>query len=309
MSGKATSRESRVKKVKAVLSNFSYALWALTPPVLPLLRANHYAHLLYTPLLSKEGLGEVNLTKEKTSSNSSLLRRRNSFIKAIADLCIMIRLRGGGRWGAKNRNTVSCKITTENFFQLITYNLWPIAEMDIRDIRGPIHIPYSWLWILYAAVGLLIAALLFWIYRFWKSRHQAPVKLPHEIALERLGQALALMKPEQACEFSIAVSDAVRFYIEERFHVHAAKRTTEEFLCDLLSNTSSPLASYSTSLGDFLQHCDLAKFARWTLSIPEMQSMYESARKFIEETKSSEEIQNIESEPQNRPLKLVTRSS
>ncbi len=55
-----------------------------------LTKADHYAHLLYTPLLSKEGLGEVSHAKGTTSSNSSLSRRRNSIIKAMAELCIMI---------------------------------------------------------------------------------------------------------------------------------------------------------------------------------------------------------------------------
>ena len=44
-----------------------------------------------------------------------------------------------------------------------------------------------------------------------------PPKLPYEIALERLEEARALMQPEHAREFSIAVSEIVRNYIEERF--------------------------------------------------------------------------------------------
>ncbi len=159
------------------------------------------------------------------------------------------------------------------------------AEEDIRDIRGPRHIPYSWLWAAYLAGGLAAAGLLAWAYRRWKNRPKIVVKLPHEIALEQLQAALALMNPGQTREFSIMVSDAVRVYIEARFEAKAAHRTTEEFLHQLLFEVMSPLAPYSDSLRDFLQYCDLAKFAKWSLSMPEMQSMHESARKFIEETK------------------------
>jgi hypothetical protein len=38
-------------------------------------------------------------------------------------------------------------------------------------------------------------------------------------------------------------------------------------------------------LEDFLQYCDLAKFAKWQLSPVDMAAMYESARMFILETR------------------------
>jgi hypothetical protein len=34
-------------------------------------------------------------------------------------------------------------------------------------------------------------------------------------------------------------------------------------------------------LGEFLRHCDLAKFARWILSAPQMEDMLQSASAFI----------------------------
>jgi hypothetical protein len=37
-------------------------------------------------------------------------------------------------------------------------------------------------------------------------------------------------------------------------------------------------------LADFLRHCDLAKFARWILSIEEMKTMLQSAQNFVLET-------------------------
>ncbi len=162
---------------------------------------------------------------------------------------------------------------------------WFLAVEDIRDIRGPIHIPYPWLWMVYvlAAIGILYA--LWKIYRYWKNRKKPDIiKLPHEIAFERLEAARLLMNSEKVREFSIAVSDAIRRYIEDRFQVAAAHRTTEEFLYHLMRDASSPLTPYSASLDDFLKHCDLAKFARWDLSSEEMQSMYESARKLVQGT-------------------------
>jgi hypothetical protein len=158
------------------------------------------------------------------------------------------------------------------------------VESDIRDIRGPIHIPYPWLWAIYVAAGLAGAGLAYGIYRLLKKSAKARIKLPYEIALERLEGARALMTPDQSEAFSVEVSRAVRSYIETVFHVHAPRKTTEEFLHDLLSNSSSILSRHAHLLEDFLQHCDLAKFARWSLSKEEMEAMLESGKRFVTET-------------------------
>ncbi len=159
----------------------------------------------------------------------------------------------------------------------------PVTE-DIRDIRPPFHIPPGWLWLAWTAGGCALAAL---GYGLWHWRHRLPglrPKLAYELALERLEDARRLMQPEHAREFSIAVSEVVRNYIEERFATRAAHRTTEEFLHDCVAQADSPLAGHRSLLGEFLHHCDLAKFARWVLSVPEMEAMLTSASAFVRET-------------------------
>jgi hypothetical protein len=154
------------------------------------------------------------------------------------------------------------------------------VDQDIRDIRPPYHIPVGWLWIVWTASGLALAAL---GYGAWRSRHRfgVRVKLPYELALEQLEEARRLMQPEQARAFSITVSEVVRDYIEKCFPVRATHRTTEEFLRDLATRPDSPLVAYQPVLADFLRHCDLAKFARWILSVPQMEAMLQSASAFI----------------------------
>jgi len=154
------------------------------------------------------------------------------------------------------------------------------ATADIRDIRGPKPIPSPWLWAAWLAGGLAVGALGYGAWR-WSRRALAKSKLPYQIALDRLEEARALMHTEDAREFSIAVSEIVRHYIEDRFHVFAARRTTEEFLYDLLESSDALLAGHRELLADFLRHCDLAKFARWILSIEEMENMLQSARTFV----------------------------
>jgi hypothetical protein len=157
------------------------------------------------------------------------------------------------------------------------------APADIRDIRGPKYIPSPWLWPAWLAGSLALGALGYAAWR-WSRRTLAKAKLPYENALDRLEEVRALMQPENAREFSIAVSEIVRNYIEDRFDVRAARRTTEEFLYDLLESPDALLASHRELLADFLHHCDLAKFARWILSIEEMENMFQSARIFVIET-------------------------
>ncbi len=134
------------------------------------------------------------------------------------------------------------------------------SSEDIRDIRGPKPIASPWVIPLMVLAALLVAGSGYAAWRWDSRRQHAVTKLPSEIALERLKQARALMHPSGAREFSIEVSSIVRDYIEIRFRVMAAHRTTDEFLHELLESGDSLLAAHRDLLADFLQSCDLAKF-------------------------------------------------
>jgi len=155
------------------------------------------------------------------------------------------------------------------------------AAADIRDIRGPEPIAAPWLWAICATTGVLLTSGAYFAWRWNQRRRLTAVKLPYEMALERLEVARALMRPNSVRLFSISVSDIVRLYIEQRFQVRAAHRTTEEFLYDLLVPSDALLASQRSLLAGFLSHCDLAKFGGWALSAQDMEGMYRCARAFI----------------------------
>ena len=151
-------------------------------------------------------------------------------------------------------------------------------QEDIFDIRPPIHIEAPFPWLAWSAGALGVAVLCFGAWRLLCSHRR---KLPYELALQNLEKARALMQSDDAEPFSLAVSEIVRRFIEEVLPVRAAHRTTDEFLHDLTNLSNSPLASHRYTLADFLGHCDLAKFARWSLTIPQMEAMLESARAFV----------------------------
>ena len=158
-------------------------------------------------------------------------------------------------------------------------NAAPLAE-DIRDIRGPKYLLPEWL--LPALIGVAVLLGL-GIYGLWRGRRKraARILLPYEIALQRLEEIGALMQPARAREFSIAASDIVRLYIEQRFSVTATRRTTEEFLRDLLGTADAALAQHQGLLGEFLHQCDIVKFAAQSLTVQHMESLRQSARAFV----------------------------
>ncbi len=97
------------------------------------------------------------------------------------------------------------------------------------------------------------------------------------------------MQPASAQAFSVAVSDIVRHYIEQRFDATATHRTTEEFLHDLLESSNPALVGHRGLLSEFLHQCDLVKFAGMSLSVRGMESLHDSARAFVLETAKPDE--------------------
>jgi hypothetical protein len=162
------------------------------------------------------------------------------------------------------------------------------AEEDIRDIRGPKYISPDWNWTAIGAAVVLLVVVGYCLWRWRRNRRPAPL-LPFEITLQRLEALRALMQPARAREFSTAVSDIVRSYIEQRFNVTATRRTTEEFLRDLLQTANASLARHQSLLGDFLYQCDFVKFAASSLTIQNMEALLQSARAFVLETAKPEQ--------------------
>jgi len=94
-------------------------------------------------------------------------------------------------------------------------------------------------------------------------------------------RSFELNRPTQ--EFCIVVSDTLRWYLEERFNFHAPERTTEEFLHEL-RGTTLLTPDQKENLEDFLNRCDLVKFAKYEPREPELRDLHASAVRLVEET-------------------------
>jgi hypothetical protein len=161
-----------------------------------------------------------------------------------------------------------------------TYAVTPTATPtpDILDIRPPLHLEEPFPWLAWSAGS---AALLALAWAAWTLRRRSVLRKPWELALEQLAQTRALMDETNAEPFSRAVSEVVRGFIEESFPLRAAHRTTDEFLRDVAGQPEHALVPHREMLAAFLRQCDLAKFARWSLTRHEMEAMLEAAGAFV----------------------------
>jgi hypothetical protein len=156
---------------------------------------------------------------------------------------------------------------------------------DIRDLKPPVPIPNGWEWLWWTLAALAVLAALVFLWKWWRKRQaNLPVEPPvpaHVRARQKLRQALQLLA--QPKPFCIAVSDAARTYLEERFTFRAPERTTEEFLREL-GNTPLLSAPQKESLGRFLESCDLVKFAKYEPGEAELRELYGAAMRLVDET-------------------------
>jgi hypothetical protein len=143
----------------------------------------------------------------------------------------------------------------------------------IKEIKGPMDIPFSYKEIIpYALGGLALLAILIAVWYYLKNRKKKPeeivVKIPerpaHEIALE----ALSNLEKEKVWQtqnngvknYHSQLSDIVRTYIELRYKIPAMELTTDEILNNFKrSSMSEELKGY---LKQLLELSDLVKFAK-----------------------------------------------
>lgn len=141
-----------------------------------------------------------------------------------------------------------------------------------------------WIWGAAAVLLLALVAVGFFVFRRKKGHlpFRAP-PAPHETALRELRELSALAREGADLEFVKRVSGILRAYIQARFGLRAPHRSTEEFLSEarqseLLDDNHQQL------LAQFLAQCDLVKFARRRVAVPEMQALLLAARAFVEGT-------------------------
>ena len=163
-----------------------------------------------------------------------------------------------------------------------------IDDLRLLEAPEPVRLHY---WPVLASLVLFM--LIGWIIRARRMKNTAQagedaLRQAHANALAELERLFALIDTEQSRPYAIESSAIIRRYIEVRFDLAAPKRSTEEFLAE--AQQSPKLApEYQTMLADFLQCCDLLKFARTLANRNELVQLHDSAIRFVKETAPARE--------------------
>lgn len=155
------------------------------------------------------------------------------------------------------------------------------AAEEFHDIAPPVD--YSlippWLVFVITFVVLSVVGLVVW----WFVRRQkpeSPPKLPREIALGELDQIRCEIENMTPYQFSIRVSDILRRYVTQQYGLPATRQTSMEFLAAAAKAPSfSP--DDKSLLEDFLNRCDLIKFAKYEATVSDSELLLEEAIRFV----------------------------
>jgi len=156
---------------------------------------------------------------------------------------------------------------------------------DLYDIRPPFFFLHSWLWLWIALDVAAAVALLVLVWLWLRPHRLLSPKSAYELALEKLEKARALLREDNPMPYAILVSETIRSYLGQRFQAPSTRRTTEEFLRQMEADRATPLAEHRDLLRDFLQSCDLVKFARYQPTLTELEQVQQRATTFVTATK------------------------
>lgn len=169
---------------------------------------------------------------------------------------------------------------------------------DIRDIKGPLEIPFDWrefiphILIGFAAL-LLILLTIFIVRRAILRRRVAEANKPVYVAPpipadEKALTALAQLQEKQLWqrgknkEYHTELTDIIRWYIKESYDVDAPEMLSDEILQRLRFKEIN--GEHKQLLKVILELADMVKFAKVQPSEIENTESFEAATRFVKET-------------------------
>ncbi len=177
------------------------------------------------------------------------------------------------------------------------------ADANISDFAPPAdpeggsvldYLP-DWLvnyWYIVVILILLVAIIIYG-YKRYKDKGfilpHKPAPLPYDVAINELRRLKAMNLWEQGMdkEYFTRLTDILRVYLDRRFSINAIEMTTPEILEKLSeNNTIKDKKEYIQSI---LDTADFVKFAKVRPLPEDNMAAFDKARKFVEETKPSEE--------------------
>ena len=152
---------------------------------------------------------------------------------------------------------------------------------ELHDIAPPVEYSLVPTWLIFAGSFLTLAVL--GLIAWWIGRHlrrPKPEQTPQARALELLQRARGEINALTPYQFSIRVSDILRRYVTEQYQLPLTRQTSVEFL-ETLAKTPAFSEEDRVLLGDFLNRCDLIKFARYEATVADSELLIEEATRFV----------------------------
>lgn len=152
---------------------------------------------------------------------------------------------------------------------------------EFHDITGPVDYFLLQPWMIFCAVAgtLLLIGLTTWLIKRWRNRPVA-IPTPRQRALDLLARIETEIDKLTPYQFSIRVSDILRRYVTEQYQLPVTRQTSVEFL-NALAATSPFSSDEQTLLSDFLNRCDLIKFARYEATDEDSRLLLDEAERFV----------------------------
>jgi hypothetical protein len=168
------------------------------------------------------------------------------------------------------------------------------SAASIKDIKLPFEEKYDWredipLYAGIIGIVALLIVVIFIVRRFLKKKPEAPAKPKitepiHIYVLRILNDAKQnkLYAQNDTKAYYSIISEALRFYIEERSHVPALESTTEETIAALKDTDLLP--AHIAQLKQLLVTSDFVKFAKMEPSAEEHDPFVNQAILFVQQT-------------------------
>ncbi len=152
---------------------------------------------------------------------------------------------------------------------------------EFHDISPPVDYSLTPAWVIFAAafVGLTLLGLAIYALQRWLRRPQ-PQQSPRTRTLELLERARGEIGNSTPYQFSIRVSDILRRYVVEEYQLPITRQTSVEFL-EAISKSRTFSEDERSLLSDFLNRCDLIKFARYEATTADSELLLDEATRFV----------------------------
>ena len=156
-----------------------------------------------------------------------------------------------------------------------------LLAQQLPDIAPPVNYSLVPPWMIFVGslIVLTIIGLAIWYGRRFFRKKQVTLS-PRERALAALSEIESEVERIAPYQFSIRVSNILRRYVVEQFALPMTRQTSVEFL-NAIASAPNFGDEEKALLADFLNRCDLIKFARYEATPEDSRLLLDEARQFV----------------------------